>query len=100
MKWISAILNNDLVANTVFFEQLEIIAAATRINDIVTMLRLHAGQIYRNVSVAVTVIAMINEMNNSHVDQFTYKARHFLTIYTCFECPSARPASTPLHAFR
>src|SRR5260370_36468559 len=96
MKWISAILNNDLVANTVFFEQLEIIATAARINNIMTMLRLHAGQVYRNVSVAVTVIAMINEMNNSHVDQFTYKiAANFIAIYTCFDEPSTQPASTP-----
>jgi hypothetical protein len=77
VKRISAILDNELVANTVFFEQLEIVATATRINDIMTMLRLHAGQIYRNVSVAVTVIAMINEMNNSHVDQFTCKSGKF-----------------------
>ena len=77
MKRISTILDNELVANTVFFEQLEIIAAATRINDIMTMMRLHAGQIYRNVGVAVTVIAMINEMNNSHVDQFACKSGQF-----------------------
>jgi hypothetical protein len=45
------------------------------------MLRLHARQINRNVSVAVPMIAVIDEMDNSHSDQNTTRSSEILSRF-------------------
>ena len=54
------------MANTIPREKLQIIATATYVYYIMPLFSLTASKIDRNVSIAVPVIAVINEMNYSH----------------------------------
>jgi hypothetical protein len=54
------------MANAISLKKRQIIATATGVNNVVTELSLATSQIYRNMSVAVTVTAVVNEVNNSH----------------------------------
>jgi hypothetical protein len=65
-QWISAILYDELMSHAVPFEQLQIVAPGARINDLVSLLCLAAGQVDGDVSIPVTVVTVVDEVNNSH----------------------------------